>query len=166
MVSGYGMPPAETDSVATAAAETGRLRILHVVPSYLPATAYGGPLESVHGLCKGLARMGHEVRVITTSMNGDRDTDVPIDQPVDLDGVTVTYFRCRHLRRLAWAPAMAGALARELASASILHVHSVFQWPVYAASRAAWRAGVPYVLSPRGALVPELFRRKSWLVKS
>jgi len=36
---------------------------------------------------------------------------------------------------------------------------------ILAAARAARAAGVPYVLSPRGMLVPELIRRKSRLVK-
>lgn len=35
-----------------------RLKLLHVVPTYLPATRYGGPIYSVHGLCKALAAMG------------------------------------------------------------------------------------------------------------
>ncbi len=144
----------------------GPLRILHVVPSYLPATVYGGTLESVHGLCKGLARLGHEVHVLTTSRDGERDLDVPLGTPVALDGVNVHYYPVRHLRRLFWAPSMAEGLARELERSSIVHVHSVYQWPVVTATRAAYRARVPYVLAPRGMLVPELMRGKSRVVKA
>ena len=46
-----------------------------------------------------------------------------------------------------------------------MHLHSVFLWPTLAAARAATRAGVPYVLSPRGMLVPELIRRRGRLRK-
>src|SRR5260370_167350 len=44
-----------------------RMRILHVVPTYLPATRYGGPIYAVHGLCRALAARGHDVTVFTTN---------------------------------------------------------------------------------------------------
>jgi glycosyltransferase involved in cell wall biosynthesis len=39
-------------------------------------------------------------------------------------------------------------------------------WPTYAAARLAYRAGVPYLMSPRGMLVGDVIRNKSRLVKS
>ena len=68
------------------------LKLLHVVPTYLPATRYGGPIYSVHGLCKALAVRGHEVHVFTTNVDGPGDSAVPLGRPVDLDGVKVWYF--------------------------------------------------------------------------
>ena len=46
------------------------LRLLHVVPTYLPALRYGGPIRSVHALCRALAADGHDVHVFTTSVDG------------------------------------------------------------------------------------------------
>ena len=46
------------------------MRILHVVPSYLPAVRYGGPIFAVHGLCRALAARGHEVQVFTINIDG------------------------------------------------------------------------------------------------
>ena len=57
------------------------------------------------------------------------------------------------------------ALALNITNFDILHLHSVFLWPTSAAARAARKAGVPYVLSPRGMLVGDLIRRKSSLAK-
>ena len=54
------------------------MRILHVVPTYLPARRYGGPIVAVHGLCKALAARGHDVAVITTNVDGDATLDVPV----------------------------------------------------------------------------------------
>jgi hypothetical protein len=64
------------------------MRLLHVVPTYLPATRYGGPIFAVHGLCRALAARGHAVEVFTTSIDGPRDSAVPHGVPVTLDGVT------------------------------------------------------------------------------
>jgi glycosyltransferase involved in cell wall biosynthesis len=142
------------------------MRILHVIPSYLPAVRYGGPIFAVHGLCKALAARGHEVQVFTTNIDGPGNSPVPIGLPVNLEGVQVRYFPCPLLRRLYWAPALGRALESEIGKFDVVHLHSVFLWPTWAAARAARKAGVPYVLSPRGMLVKDLIGRRSWLAKS
>lgn len=134
------------------------MKILHVVPTYLPAWRHGGPILAVHGLCKALAARGHEVTVFTTDVHGDGTLDVPLGRPVGIDGVEVRYFPVRSLRRLYWAPGLAAAARAEMARFGAVHLHSVFLWPTSAVARAAERADVPYVLSPRGMLVPELIR--------
>jgi len=58
------------------------------------------------------------------------------------------------------------ALVDEIGKLDIVHLHSVFLWPTWAAARAAKNAGVPYVLSPRGMLVKDLIARRSRLAKS
>jgi len=142
------------------------MRILHVVPSYLPAVRYGGPIFAVHGLCRALAAKGHEVQVFTTNIDGAGISSTPIATPVDLDGIQIRYFSCPLVRRLYWAPALGRALHLELGKLDVVHLHSVFLWPTWAAARAARKARVPYVLSPRGMLVKDLIARRSRLTKS
>jgi glycosyltransferase involved in cell wall biosynthesis len=142
------------------------VRVLHVVPSYLPATRYGGPIYSVHALCAALARRGHDVHVYTTNVDGPGDSPVPLDKIVERDGVKVTYFAAGVPRRLFRAPAMAAALRSNIASFDVLHTHSVFLLPTTVAARAARRAAVPYVIAPRGMLVKDLIRTKSYFLKS
>jgi glycosyltransferase involved in cell wall biosynthesis len=134
------------------------VRLLHVVPTYLPAWRHGGPILAVHGLCGALAARGHAVTVFTTDVHGDGRLEVPTGRPVEIDGVEVSYFPVRSPGRLYWAPALAAAARAEVAGFDAVHLHSVFLWPTSIAARAAERAGVPYVLSPRGMLVPELIR--------
>lgn len=141
------------------------MRILHVVPTYLPARRYGGPIVAVHGLCKALAARGHEVDVFTTNVDGDATLDVPVATPVDVDGVRVRYFPSS-FPRLYWSPAMRKALDAEIGSYDVVHIHAVYLWTGIAAARAARKANVPYVISPRGMLVPELIRRKNRMVKT
>jgi glycosyltransferase involved in cell wall biosynthesis len=134
------------------------VKILHVLPTYLPAWRHGGPILAVHGLCKALAARGHEVTVFTTDVHGEGVLDVPLARPVDVDGVEVRYFPVLPPRRLYVAPGLAAAMRAEVARFDAVHLHSVFLWPTSAAARAAERARVPYLLSPRGMLVPELIR--------
>jgi glycosyltransferase involved in cell wall biosynthesis len=141
------------------------MRVLHVVPSYIPAWRYGGPIRSVHGLCAGLARLGQDVHVFTTNVDGEKDSDVPLGEPVDIDGVQVWYFPSRRLRRLFRSPPMGRALREKVAGFDLVHLHSVYLWPTWAAARQAERDRVPYILSPKGQLVQELIRRKSRRLK-
>jgi glycosyltransferase involved in cell wall biosynthesis len=119
----------------------------------------------VHALCRELAVRGHDVHVFTTNVDGPGNSTVPLGRPVDVEGVQVTYFPSNFLRRLYWSPSMRRALRSGAGAFDLVHVHAVFLWPTWAAARAArsWRR--PYVVSPRGMLVPELIRRKSRWVK-
>lgn len=121
----------------------------------------------MHGLCKALAARDHSVEVATTNVDGDTDSDVPLDVAVDLDGVSVRYFPSRFLRRLYYSPPMHRFIASEMSRWDVIHTHSVFLWPTTAAARLARRAGKPYVVSPRGMLVRDLIARRSpWLKKA
>jgi len=141
------------------------MNILHVVPTYYPAVRYGGPIRSVHGLASALADQGHNVHVYTTNADGEGVSPVCLDRPTQLDGVTVRYFATSIGRRLYRSPGMGEALAADVASFDLVHLHSVFLWPTSAAAQAARRKDVPYVLSPRGMLVGDLIHRKSSLAK-
>lgn len=142
------------------------MRLLHVTPTYLPATRYGGPIQSVHGLCAALAARGHDVHVYTTRVDGRGDSAVPLGRCVPIDGVKVWYFASPWLRRLYWSPPMARALRREVGGFDLVHLHSIFLWPTRAAARAARAAAVPYLISPRGMLVQDLFRARSRIAKT
>jgi len=142
------------------------VRILHVVPTYLPAVRYGGPIFAVHGLCRALVDRGHEAEVVTTNVDGSGTSRVPLGVPVPVDQVSVRYFGSHILRRLSWAPSLAAALRAEIARFDVVHLHSVFLWPTWAAARLARQARVPHLISPRGMLFKDLIDRRSRLAKS
>jgi glycosyltransferase involved in cell wall biosynthesis len=106
------------------------------------------------------------VEVLTTNINGSGKSAVPVGVPVDLDGVQVRYFSSDVLTRLSWAPALSRALRQEIGQLDLVHLHSVFLWPTWAAAGLAVKAQVPYLVSPRGMLVKELLERRSRLVKA
>lgn len=142
------------------------MKILHVLPAYFPAVRYGGPIFAVHSLCRELVARGHAVDVFTTSIDGPHNSDVPLGEPVSLDGVQVRYFSSPGLRRLFRAPAMARALDVNIKTYDVVHLHTLYQWPTWTAACAARAHNVPYVLSPRGMLVKSLIRQRSFLAKS
>lgn len=141
------------------------LSIVHVVPTYIPAWRYGGPIRSVHGLCRALARLGHDVHVFTTNVDGEKDSDVPLEKPVTIDGVKVWYFRSRLFRRLYFSRGMKQTLSTKITGFDLVHLHSVFLWPTWMAARLAQKNDIPYLIAPRGMLVKELIQRKNRWIK-
>lgn len=141
------------------------MKILHVVPTYYPAVRYGGTIPAVHELAKAQAASGCEVQIFTTDVDGPGVLNVPLAQPVSMDGVTVWYFRTGLGRRLYRSPDMGRALRTKLHAFDIVHLHSVFLWPTMCAARMARARRKPYVLTPHGMLAGDLIQRKSRLIK-
>lgn len=106
------------------------------------------------------------MHVFTTNVDGSSDLKVPLETPVDRDGVKVWYFPSKHFRRLYGSPSMRTALITQVRSFDLLHLHSVYLWPTWAAARTAERTEVPYIVAPRGMLVKELIHKKSRWIKS
>lgn len=147
------------------------MKILHVVPTYLPAYRYGGPIQSVHALNKHLVRAHVEVVVYTTAIDGPEDLDVPISTwsdlwPVDRDGVQVCYFKPGRMRSWFYSPDMRRALAEHAKDFDIVHITSVFLSASTLAARAARAANKPYIISPRGSLMLAPLEKKSRFKKS
>ena len=142
------------------------MNILHIVPTYYPAVRYGGPIVSVHALCKAMVKEGHSVRVFTTNVDGDDILNVPLCEDVNIDGVIVRYFPVAYLRRIYFSYAMLVSLYKEISKSDIVHNHSVFLFPTLLSSRLSIFLKKPYVISPRGMLVRSLIDSKSKIIKN
>lgn len=128
------------------------MRILHVTPYYLPAYRYGGPIYSVHGLCKALVHTGASVTVFTTNVDGDRDLDVPVETPVLIEGVTVYYYPVQRPRGYVYSARLRQALSARLSEFDLVHIHGLYLYPTAVAARLCRRFNIPYLIAPRGML--------------
>ena len=140
------------------------MRILYAVHGYKPAFRVGGPIISVSSLAESLVRRGHDVTVFTTNSNLDEDLDVPVDQPVNVDGVEVWYFRRREIMRVLlpfvpylsksmgflYTPRMRAQLEGMVPTMDLVHTHMPYVYPTLAAGRAALRHRKPLFYHQRG----------------
>ena len=133
------------------------LRILHVVPYYEQAWAYGGIPRLATTMTRALALRGHHVTVCTTDVRDERTRASGIAPGAY--GVDVRMF-----------PNLSNALAYHLqfftpvglrahlkytaATFDIAHVHACHNLPGVIAAAELSRAGVPYVVSPNGTARP------------
>jgi glycosyltransferase involved in cell wall biosynthesis len=138
------------------------VRVLHVSAYYAPAYVYGGPPRSIHALCKVLPAHGVSVQVFTTDANGASALPVVVTAAGSFEDVPVRYFRRSWPSWPTGSRTLARALAGEVASFDAVHIHGLWNRVVWAAASEARRAGVPYVLSPRGMLQPGALAHRSW----
>ncbi|MBI5401663.1 glycosyltransferase [Candidatus Wolfebacteria bacterium] len=137
------------------------MKILHITPTYFPAIRYGGPIKSVHELNKWLVKKGVEVIVYTTNADGPSVLDVPVNQPVDVDGVKVFYFK-NFFSRWFYSFKMHQAIAKNVKNFDIVHITGVFLAISTLGAHYARKYKKPYVISPRGVLMKEPLKRKAF----
>ena len=142
------------------------LRVLQATPGYAPAYGLGGPTQSLEGLDDHLARLGVDVRVLTTDSAGRERLRV-VQGWTTWQGIPVRYVR-------RWlppdvAPSYLPIAMLHARRSHIVHVTGVFSVTSMQAMAATLAAGRPSVLSTRGALEPSALtfgaarRKQRWL---
>jgi glycosyltransferase involved in cell wall biosynthesis len=129
-------------------------RILHVLPAFLPATLWGGPVFSTAAMCRAGAGPGrHRVRVLTT------DAQSPVsrsrldlsENPARFDpGFEVHYARRAFGRSGSWE--MLARLPAMVAEADLVHLSMSYSFPTLPTILACRLLRKPLVWSPRGAI--------------
>jgi glycosyltransferase involved in cell wall biosynthesis len=141
------------------------LRVLHINASYKPAFIYGGPTMSVAMLCEQLAATGAEVTVYTTTANGPNELNVPVNQPIVLDGVKVVYFKRLTKDHTHFSPQLLRTLWKNAKNFDLVHIHAWWNLVSVLACLAASVRKVPVVISPRGTLSSYSFSTNHAFIK-
>ncbi len=124
------------------------MNILHVTPSFYPATFWGGPIFSTKAICDGIAATpGFDLRVLTTDAAGpavgDRVRRVPLPYRVDF---------ARRIAGHSVAPGLLARLPAAMLWADVVHLTGTYSFPTLPVLALARALGKPLVWSPRGAL--------------
>jgi glycosyltransferase involved in cell wall biosynthesis len=138
------------------------IKILHVIPGLARRT--GGPALNVVAIARSIRSIGGDNLIYTTNLRdpagaGSRARVTSADLPDGLDELDIDFFPVGRGRRIAYAPQLGRALRNNIRNFDVVHIHSLFLYPQFAAYRASLKAGVPYVVTVHGALDPALRRR-------
>jgi glycosyltransferase involved in cell wall biosynthesis len=130
------------------------LNVLHVVPTFYPATYWGGPIFSVYGLCNALASLAEcKLRVLTTDAAGPSRA-----QALQFAGFPVRYepgydvFFTRRRWGRDVSPKLLTRLPEMIRWADVVHLTGTYSFPVIPTLLGCRAFGKPVVWSPRGAL--------------
>ena len=141
------------------------MRILNVTQSYAPFFEFGGPPVKVRALAEGLARMGHEVTVLTADwglekrlgehLDGVTAEDSPFGKRRKMNGVTAMYLaNWLHYRATSWNPALPRYLRARLKDFDVVHIFGLYDLLGARTAAVCRERKIPYVIEPIGMFVP------------
>lgn len=137
------------------------MKVLFVTPSLGPV--FGGPTKAVLELVQGLTRAGVTVDIASTTANGRDDLDVPTRTWVKSDhGHRIIYFPRWPWKDYTVSWTLTQWLFQHVGDYDLVHVHSVFSYPVLPAHWACLRQRIPTVRTPHGMLEPWALSYKAW----
>src|SRR5438046_8159628 len=118
------------------------MRVLHAISGINREN--GGPPIVLAGLAAAQVRAGLEISIVATwTTNPCPDVVTELESK----GIAVTHIGPAR-NSMSRHPDIAPTLERLVAEADVGHVHAMWEEIQHAACRAAWRAGVPYVMTP------------------
>lgn len=145
------------------------MRVLHITLSYQSAPALGGPDLTSYKLCTALKAQGVDIDVIATNLATKNETIQPTTFSRDVDGINVQYLLTkklvplgRHSFGLFYMPELRATLRKCIQAYDLVHVHGYRGYLTLVAFQEAYRAGVPYIIHPRGTIP---FQGHSFLAK-
>ena len=126
------------------------MKILHVVTSVWRGG--GGVSEVVPRLCRAQVALGHEVTLaVAKTETISREAELAIAAGV----AYVAFPRLKVLGRLALSPEFRKGIGALISSADVVHIHGLWQAPVWYAAAACRRLHKRYLMMPHGFLEPE-----------
>lgn len=143
-----------------------RLEIVHIVPYFTPAWAYGGIPRLAYELAREQGRTGHRVRVITTDALDSNHRHPESGSILKLDDglIEASYLRninnkLAYYDQLFLPLGLPNALNKLATNAEIIHIHG--HRHVLEIRAAAWadKYHIPYVVTANGT-APRIERRE------
>jgi glycosyltransferase involved in cell wall biosynthesis len=118
----------------------------------------GGPPVVAAGLAGALAKRGHSLAIASVQFPGQ--------SPMGVDPqIRLHTFPLSGSPRYAKSAPLDAWLNGHVKEFDILHLHSLWQFPTFAAARAAYRNDIPYITVPHGMLDRYSIRQRSAVLK-
>ena len=142
------------------------MRVLNVTQTYFPFLEFGGPPVKVRALSKALARLGHQITVLTADwgflrrsssepdvINGTQRTSFGWNWKEE--GLEVVYLPTwLRYRTVTWNPAVKAFCRERLADFDVVHIFGMYDLLGPGVAEFCVSRRVPYVLEPIGMFVP------------
>ena len=134
------------------------MRILHVVPSFVPCLAAGGVVNASYQIAKKQVELGHEVYVFTTDTCINRLV-FENNYDVDVDGIHVYYFKnisnsFKNRFTIDTPRGLKGQLKKQIKNFDIIHIHEHRHTLAILAHKYAVENNIPYILQAHGSVLP------------
>ena len=140
------------------------MKILHVVPSFVPCYSAGGVVNASYQIAKKQVEKGHDVSVYTTDSCQER-LNLKDNYNVDIDGIKVFYFKnmsnsIKNKLTIDTPIVSIDYIKKTIDNFDIIHIHEHRHSLAIATHRYARRNNVPYVLQAHGSVLPFFQKEK------
>ena len=127
------------------------MNLLLIIPSFYPATAYGGPIFSTLHACESLSELDNiEVQVSTTNANMTSKLDVETNQWLAFnDHFFVKYYNETIIGKFSLSLCL--NIWKDIRQAEVVHIQGIFSTPTPISLFFAKLFKKPTLLSPRGS---------------
>jgi len=130
------------------------VKILHVIPFFTPSR--GGSVAVPYEQSKMLSIMGHDVTIITTDFEFDKEYAKSIEN----EGVEVIPFHCiANMGLFLFSPSMKKWLKDNIEKFDLAHMHNFRSYQNNVVYHYAKKYRVPYIIQAHGSL-PRIFGKK------
>src|SRR5207247_284495 len=128
-----------------------RVKICVVIPSFYPASIYGGPIFSAYHTCKELATQGVDVFVSTTNANGNKKLEVVPNRLVRLrERFFVKYYDDAIIGRFSWRFIL--SVWKDIRACNVVRIEDIFSSYIPPSLLYARLFRKPMLISARGVL--------------
>lgn len=133
------------------------MKILQIIPYFIPAYSYGGPLKVCFDISKELIKKDHSVTVATTDTLNEKNRILKLEERID--GIDIIRFR-NISNRLAknfngYLPIGFYFWAKEnIKKFDIIHCHDFFTLQNIITAYFSKKYNVPFIIQPHGTLSP------------
>jgi len=134
------------------------MKILQTIEFFTPTR--GGSVNSVYNLSKELAKNGHDVTIITSDFEFDKEYAKSIRD----EGVEVISFHCKfNIDLFVYSPEIKSWIIENIKRFDIVHMHNFRSYQNNIVSYYARKNNIPYILQAHGSVLP--FFKKQILKK-
>lgn len=121
------------------------MKILQVIPFFNPE--FGGSFIAFYNLSLELAKMGHEITIITSDLNFNKE----YSKFAVNNGVEVKSFKHLNIGFFIFTPSMKLWLNKNLKKYDIVHVHNFRSYQNVIVTKYAKKYKIPYIIQPHGS---------------
>lgn len=142
------------DSQRNSRAIMTTMNILHVCPTFFPATYWGGPIYSTQALCHHISGLSNvRLRVLTTDAAGPRIRDrlKLAANPAEYSNGYEVYY-CRRIYKVSVSIELLGRLREMIKWSTVVHLTGVYSFTTMPTLILCRLYGKPVLWSGRGAL--------------
>lgn len=130
-------------------------KILYVIPYFVPAWGYGGPVKVSFDFAKELVSSGYDITVVTTDVLDAKKRNNKLYEKIE--GINIIRFK--NISNILakkfnfYSPiGLNRWLKQNIEKFDFIHIHEIFTYQSLVASRLCCKLHKPYIVQPHGAL--------------